>query len=228
MRAAERWLTAVWPVVRGRLPASPARVVEVGCGPFGGFVPLLRSSGYEAVGVDPEAPEGEDYRRVEFERVEEFAGVDAVVASASLHHVADPAEVIDRIASAIRPGGTLVVVEWDWESFDEATADWCFRRLGPGEETGWLQRRREGWLAAGEPWGVYLRGWAAQERLHAAGTLLRLLDGRIDRVHLARGPYFFPQLEKTSPEDEAAAIQRGEIRATRIDYVGRVRPRRGQ
>jgi hypothetical protein len=57
--AAERWLAAVWPVVRGRLPAPPAHVVEIVCGSLGGFVPMLRSSGYEALGVDPEAPDEE-------------------------------------------------------------------------------------------------------------------------------------------------------------------------
>jgi len=34
-------------MVRDRLPAPPARVVEIGCGSLGGFVPALRSSGYE-------------------------------------------------------------------------------------------------------------------------------------------------------------------------------------
>jgi hypothetical protein len=77
MTPAERWLAAVWPVVRGRLPAYPAQVVEIGCGPLGGFVPMLRSSGYEALGVDPEAPEGEHHRRVEFEHAELVQLVDA-------------------------------------------------------------------------------------------------------------------------------------------------------
>ena len=49
-------------------PLLRAEVVEIGCGPLGGFVPMLRSSGYKALGVDPEAPDGERYRHVEFER----------------------------------------------------------------------------------------------------------------------------------------------------------------
>jgi hypothetical protein len=44
----ERWLAAVWPFVRASLPAAPARVVEIGCGPLGGFVPRLESAGYRA------------------------------------------------------------------------------------------------------------------------------------------------------------------------------------
>ncbi len=41
----ERWLAAVWPFVRDSLPVAPARVVEIGCGPLGGFVPMLEPAG---------------------------------------------------------------------------------------------------------------------------------------------------------------------------------------
>lgn len=223
MKAAERWLAAMWPVVRHWLPAPPARIVEIGCGPIGGFVPMLRSSGYEALGVDPDAPDQADYRRVAFEQAELVQDLDAVVASTSLHHVADPAEVLDRVATTLAGGGTLVVIEWAWEEFDEATADWCFQRLGPDEEAGWLHRRRDEWVASGQPWSVYLRDWTRRERLHAVGTLVRLLDERFEREHLERGAYFFPDLVQTSAGDELAAIEAGEIRATRVDYVGRLR-----
>jgi SAM-dependent methyltransferase len=208
-------------VVRDRLPPPPARVLEIGCGPHGGFVPMLHSLGYEAVGVDPGAPDGEHYRRVEFEQGETFDDIDAVVASTSLHHVADPAEVVERMASTLAPRGTLVVVEWDWERFDEPTAEWCFERLGP-DETGWLRGLRDEWVATGQPWHVYLRAWVQKERLHAARTLLRLFDERFDREQLADGPYFFPELAETSEEDERAAIEARRIRATRVDYVGRL------
>jgi SAM-dependent methyltransferase len=220
---AERWLAAVWPVVRARLPAPPAQVVEIGCGSLGGFVPMLRSSGYDAVGIDPEAPDEEGYLRVEFERSGTFENVDAVVASTSLHHVADPEAVIDRIASTLASRGTLVVVEWDWERFDEPTAEWCFRRLGPDEEAGWLHRRRDEWAASGRPWSLSLQDWARREPIHAARMLLGLLDERFQREHLADGPYFFPDLAETTEEDELAAIEAAEIQATRLDYVGRLR-----
>ena len=49
MAAANRWLEATWPMVRTFLPGPPGEVVEIGCGPLGGFVPMLRSSGYDAV-----------------------------------------------------------------------------------------------------------------------------------------------------------------------------------
>ncbi len=94
MRPGERWLATLWPLVHARLPAPPARVLDLGCGPLGGFVPFLQSGGYDGTGVDPNAPDSADYHRVEFEHLELPQGVDAVIASTSLHHVADPAALV--------------------------------------------------------------------------------------------------------------------------------------
>jgi SAM-dependent methyltransferase len=209
--APERWLEATWPVVRRGLPDPPAAVIDLGCGSRGGFVPMLRADGYEALGVDPKAPEEAWYQRVEFERADLPQELDAVVASTSLHHVADPADVIDRIAGAVRPGGVVVVVEWASERFDEPTARWCFERLGP--EEGWLHELRDERDA-----------WFEREGLHPGDLLVRLLDERLERRLLAYGPYFFPDLVDTSEADEQAAIDAGQIQASRIDYVG-TRPR---
>lgn len=210
----------MWPLVRARLPSPPARVVEIGCGSFGGFVPALLADGFEALGVDPQAPEGPEYRGVPFEQVELADAVDVVIASTSLHHVDDPEEVIARVASTLVPGGSFVVVEWAWEEFDEPTARWCFERLGPDDEPGWLHRRRDEWRAAGGSWTATFQDWARTEHLHAARDLVAFLDARFRREHLARGPYFFVELAGTSESDELAAIEAGRIRATRVDYVG--------
>ncbi len=218
MTPAERWLATLWPLLRDRLPAPPARVIDIGCGPLGGFVPMLRAKGYDAVGIDPQAPEQPHYRRIEFECAE-LPPHDAVVASTSLHHVADPAAVIDRISSTLASGGTVVIVEWAWERFDEKTAAWCFERLGPDIEAGWLHRRRDEWLASGREWQSYLRDWAEGDGLHPGAVLLRLLDERFERQLLTRGPYFFPDLVDTTEADEQSAIDAALIRPTRIDYV---------
>src|SRR6266404_3874191 len=220
MTTGERWLDTQWPLVRGRLPAPPARVVEIGCGPLGGFVPMLRAEGYDAIGIDPQAPEQPHYRRVEFERAELPPQVDAVIASTSLNHVADPAEVIDRITSTLTSGGAVVIVEWAWEKFDEQTAAWCFERLGPDDGAGWLRRRRDEWLASGREWPSYLRDWAERDGLHPSELLLRLLDEQFERQLLTHGPYFFPDLVDTTEADEQTAIDAALIQPTRIDYVG--------
>src|SRR5918995_1289924 len=116
--ADRRWLAAQWTFVRAHLPAAPARVLELGCGPLGGFIPALRSAGYTAVGVDPEAPDEPGYHRIGFEDYRPPQPVDAVVACTSLHHVADLDRVLDHIQRALTSGGVLVVVEWARERFD--------------------------------------------------------------------------------------------------------------
>ena len=220
MTPGERWLATLWPLIRTRLPAAPARVVEVGCGSLGGFVPMLRADGYDAVGIDPQAPEAPHYQRIEFERAELPPQVDGVVASTSLHHVADPADVIDRITTALTSGGAVVIVEWAWDKFDEGTAEWCFNRLGRDEEAGWLHRLRDEWLASGHVWPSYLRDWAEREGLHRGDVLIELLDERLERQLLTHGPFFFPDLADTTAADEQTAIHAGQIQPTRIDYVG--------
>jgi SAM-dependent methyltransferase len=187
-------------------------------------VPALLADGYQAIGIDPEAPDGPSYRRIEFERSALPDAVDAVVASVSLHHVADPGEVFDRIAGALTRGGVVVVLEWDWESFDEASARWAFERLDlTAESKGWLHGARERWLASGQPWDDYLRGWATGHGLHSAPALVAQLDERFERVSWERGAYLFPELPQTTEADELDAIDAGLVQAVRIDYLGRRR-----
>jgi SAM-dependent methyltransferase len=221
----EPWLGPLRPFVHARLPPAPASVVEIGCGPLGGFVPELRESGYEAVGVDRNAPEGPDFRHMDFEQFEPSRPVDAIVASRSLQHVGDIDEILDRVTAALRPGGGIVVAEWAWERFDEPTARWCFARLdpSPAEEPGWLERRRDGWLASGETWPAYFQGWAVQHGLQRSDRILAGLDARFERTHCDYGPYFFADLSSGSEGDEQAAIDAGEIRATGIRYAGALR-----
>jgi SAM-dependent methyltransferase len=220
--AEQRWLAALWPKVRLYLPPAPALIVEIGCGPLGGFVPRLRESGYEAVGIDPLAPEGDSYRQVEFEQSDLAAQLDGVIACTSQHHVIEPGDVLDKIANAMAPGGRVIVVEWDWENFDEATARWCFERLERSDAESWLHRRRAEWTASQRAWEDYLRDWAHQHGLHSARRLLGDLDRHFQRTSCTRGPYFFPELFQTGEADELGAINAGQIRAARIDYVGRL------
>jgi SAM-dependent methyltransferase len=220
----ERWLAAVWPFVRASLPPAPARVVEIGCGPLGGFVPMLERAGYQATGVDPKAPPGPSYRQVEFERHDLTGQADAVVACTSLHHVANLDTALDLVAAALVPGGVAVIVEWARERFGEATARWCFARLPEaGDHLGGLHRRQAEWRESGQPWDAYLRSWAQAEGLHAGQAILDGLDARFDSRPATYGPYFFPELAGTSEADEQAAIDGGLIQANRIQYVGRRR-----
>jgi SAM-dependent methyltransferase len=219
--ADRRWLAATWPFVRASLPDPPGRVVEIGCGHLGGFVSDLRRTGYDAVGVDPEAPTGPSFRQVEFERYDSPHRVDAVVACTSLHHVGDLHLVADKIANALVPGGVLLVVEWAHELFDEATARWCFDRLHPNGET-YLHHHQEAWAESKLPWSEYFQQWARHEHgLHTWTEIEQALATRFTVGYVEKQPYYFPTLG-ISEEDEIAAIGAGAIQAGAIRYLGQL------
>ena len=221
----ERRLRAMWPAVQSHLPPPPARAVDLGCGPLGGFVPALLEAGYDAGGVDPAAPEGSAYHRLPFEEYTATAPVNVVVACTSLHHVGDLDAVAERVARALVPGGVVIVLEWAWERFDEATAVWAFQRLPAGVEdhVHWLEEHRHRWQESGLPWSTYLRGWARDHGMHTGDDILGALAPRFQRRSLVRGAYLFPDLDQIEESAEEAAVASGEIRATGIHYVG-VRP----
>src|SRR5262244_1362423 len=164
----EAWLAATWPFIRGQLPPPPARVTELGCGQAGGHIPALLAAGYDATGVDPEAPEGPSYRRMAFEDYWPDGPVDAVIASVSLHHTGDPGAVLDHVREVLGPDGTVVIIEWASEEFDETTARWCFtRRLrGPDEPHAWLAGVQAGWAESALPWAEFWPGWLEEHGLH--------------------------------------------------------------
>jgi SAM-dependent methyltransferase len=218
------WLAATWPFVRDHLGAAPARVLELGCGPLGGFIPRMRALGYDAVGVDLHAPGGPGYDQGCFEDYRVREPLDAFVACTSLHHVTDLNAVLDQIESVLRPGGTIVVVEWAHERFDEATARWCFDRVAPDGD-GWLQHHRDRWRESGLDWDRYFREWTSAEGLHPGGDIVRSLQSRFDTVVVAEGPLLFADLDGVTRDEEHAAIATGVIRANGLHYVGHSRAR---
>src|SRR5205823_4556349 len=154
MRSRE-WLDSTLRFVEQHLPDPPATVFEIGCGAAGGFVPALTERGYRAIGVDPVAPAEALYERVTFEEFVVSEPAAAIAACASLHHVDDLDNVLDHIDDPLAPGGTIIVIEWAWERFDDATARWCFDRLEPAvsaDERTWLHRHRDNWKDSGATW----------------------------------------------------------------------------
>jgi SAM-dependent methyltransferase len=218
----EQWLAATWPFVQANLPTPPARVVELGCGTLGGFVPRMRALGHDATGVDPDAPAEPWYEQIEFEQFPTGQPADVVVASTSLHHVADLDLVLDRIRSLLTSAGTVVVVEWAHERFDEPTARWCFDRLAPTDDDhhSWLHTHRDDWKRSGRSWDAYLADWQGDEPLHPGSAIVGGLQSRF-RIGAVRDvPHFFADLDGVTESDEQDAIDAGLIRANGIHFVG--------
>jgi SAM-dependent methyltransferase len=127
---------AVEEFVRASLPAPPARVLEVGAG-SGELAERLAELGYDVVAIDP-AGEGDVVVPVPLLELDAPDGAfDAAVAVVSLHHVEPFEDSCRRLAEVIRPGGTLVIDEFDVGRFDEPSAAWLLERW---RETG---RERE-------------------------------------------------------------------------------------
>lgn len=204
--------------LREQLPPAPARVLEVGCGQ-GELTTALAVEGYDVLGIDPIAPEGERFRRIRLEDLEPSEGTyDAVVASHSLHHVRDLDQALDRIVSLLRPGGLLVLDEQGWDLADEATLDWFWHQrralasAGHGEPPASLEALREEWQA--EHLGV-----------HGFETLRGEVSNRFEERVFARTPFLYRSLGGVATEVlEQALVDAGAIQALAFRYAGVARP----
>jgi hypothetical protein len=215
----ERWLAVTWPFVREHLPSPPARILEIGCGPLGGFVPQLQAHGYDPVGIDPAAPGPATSRSPSSGTPRPSPWRGSSPAPRCTTSLTWTTSWTAWLAPWCR-GGVLVVVEWAWERFDGATARWCFARLPDGDGDSWLHRHHEAWQASGRPWDGYIKAWSQDERLHTGQHMMRGLRARFDTRLLEEGPYFFCELADVTTSDEQAAIDSDHIQANGIRYIG--------
>ena len=126
-------------LARGQLPPPSARVLEVGCG-RGELALALAADGYDVVAVDPKAPEGPIFRQTTIEKLDEPGPFDAAFASLSLHHVDDLGVALEKVATLLRPGASVVVREFAWDLADEPTVAWWYQKRGEeGDLAAWRQ-----------------------------------------------------------------------------------------
>ena len=189
------------------LPPAPARVLEVGCGDRGGVVPLLLDAGYDALGVDPHAPEGEHFRRGDYRDVD--GEYDVAVAGRVLHHVEPLDEGIAKLAS-LAP--VLVVDEFAWDRIDGAAQSW------------YEGQHRLLSASGAEPYGpAELDEWRERHPgLHPHGTLLAALRAHYDEQVLEWVPYLYRWLDGPSSEAlEQTLVDTGAIPAIGYRWAGR-------
>jgi SAM-dependent methyltransferase len=190
--------------VRAALPPPPARVLEVGAG-AGDLAAALADAGYEVVAIDP-AGESPAVRPMALHELEEPAGsFDAAVAVISLHHVEPLAESCLRLGELVRPGGALVLDEFDVERFDERAARW------------WLEHR-EADEHDREPAEVVA---ALREHLHVLDRLRAELAGAFALGEPVRGAYLYRWgVGEGAREAEEQLIAAGSLPATGARLVG--------
>ena len=192
---------AVLRFVLGALPAPPARVLEVGCGD-GALARALEAARYDVLAIDPVAPTGPIFRRTTIEDLDDPGPFDAVVSSRAIHHVHDLDAVLGKIGE-LAP--LLVLDEFAWDRFDDATARWYDEQRGrspdpPPPAAGWR---------------------AKHDRLHGFDDLRNALDRRFVQRSFALVPYLYRYLHVPELEPrEAELIEAGEIQALGFRFVG--------
>jgi len=201
------------------LPPSPARVLEIGCGPVGELTYAIAAAGYEIVAVDPVAPEGPFFRRITFEDFTEPGSFDAVVASLSMHHIADLTRSAAAIVNLLVPGGRFILEEWDRDRLlDNATARWYFHQRQAAAVTSLLTGdapspdRYEEWRSA----------WIADHGdLHGYTAIRDQLMAPFGELFFIWRPYLYRYgLHESLEPLERALIEEGAIQATGFRWVG--------
>ncbi|MPZ73324.1 MAG: methyltransferase domain-containing protein [Nitriliruptorales bacterium] len=214
--------------VKPYLPAVPARVLEVGCGD-GWLCHVLADAGYAVRGIDPQAPEDPLLSRVGLEEFHHADAFDAVLVVLSLHHIRDLDRAVSKIADLLVPSGRIVVVEFAWDRFDDATALWCLKHLPsePGEHN-WLHalcvQLRERQLQ-GQPLqaDALIHGWAADEGFHSSAEMTRALRRRFSNDAFEWAPLSVPEPADVTAEEERVAIHSQRIAATGLRFAGSLR-----
>ena len=202
---------------REHLPEPPARVLEVGCG-HGELTTALAVAGYDVLGIDPLAPQGDLFRRILLEDLDpQEETFDAVVASHSLHHVRQLDLALDHVVALLRPEGALVLDEQGWDLADEPTLDWYWNQrralaaAGRGEAPATLEAMREEW----DTDHLGLHGFEAMRAELAARFEERAFEHRPVLYRMLGG--------STSEVLEAALIGAGAIRPIGFRYAGAAR-----
>jgi SAM-dependent methyltransferase len=201
--------------LREHLPPPPARVLEIGCGQ-GELTTALHVDGYEALGIDPLAPQGELFRRVLLEDLDPGEGpFDAALAVQSLHHMRQLGDNLDRVVALLRPGATFVVSEFGWNLADDATLDWL-----------WNHRRAlasAGGDEAPASFAEMRKDWEAEHvGLHRFETLRDEIAARFEERAFEAEPFLYRKLRGVTTTEvlEQALIDGGAIRALGFRYAG--------
>lgn len=183
------------------LLAGRRRVLDVGCG-NGLLARRLAADGFQVTALDrsldrTERAPGIRYLEADFLSFED-APHDALVFSASLHHLSPLDRALENAERLLVPGGQLVVADFDLDAPDRDTARWYYDLEGLLVAAGCFRPDRVGGTDIDDP----LERWHAEHRpeAHRPGT---------HRHHGHRGQGHGPPEEAEPPLHTGAAMREG-------------------
>jgi SAM-dependent methyltransferase len=183
-------------VLRGR-----RRVLEVGCG-RGDVARALAVAGHEVTALDLELPDqqpapGVSYVEADLLTFDPGAGAapfDAVVFTASLHHISPLASAVERAASLTAPGGLVVADDFDLDAPDASTLRWYYEVQELLAAAGAYAADRID-PPIDPPRADLVARWrdahAHDPPLHTGAQLRRALGDRLSLRAPRRGPYLY-------------------------------------
>lgn len=194
--AAQRRFEARLRVTLLRDHVRTGRILEVGCA-SGYFLEAVRQQGFEPEGIEPSEDMAREARRRSGARVHAGTlddaplppdGFDAACAWHVLEHIVQPAQSLERVREALRPGGVLLVEVPNVDSVNARRRGHSWLGLDPAhhvahyapaslrtllESAGFAVQRMESF-----PWPAYARPALAVRPPRLAGQLIDVLRTR--------------------------------------------------
>jgi SAM-dependent methyltransferase len=184
-----------------RALGGKARVLEVGCG-NGQLAWRLAHLGLEVVGLDIALPaERPSHPALRFEKADFFQykdePFDAVIFTASLHHLNPLEGAVRRARNLLKPAGLIAVDDFDHLAPDDATLRWYYEAQGLLAHAGVLsvhQHAGHGAHAGSEndrPLSRWQTEHAHSPPLHSGETMLAALRTVGELSEVSRGAYLY-------------------------------------
>lgn len=185
-------------VLRGR-----QRILEVGCG-RGDVARRLGATGFRVTAIDLELPDPSPSTNVTFIERDflrlDAGPFDAVVFTASLHHISPIDAAIDRAHRLLSPAGLLVADDFDLDAPNAATLRWYYdvQELLAAAEL--FPRER-----VDPPGSDVLQRWRVahsdQPPLHTGVQMRRATAERFDLRDVHGAAYLYRYITKYLPHD---------------------------
>ncbi|HEU4537400.1 MAG TPA: class I SAM-dependent methyltransferase [Polyangiaceae bacterium] len=198
------------------LLAGRRRVLEVGCG-RGELARRLGRAGWALTALDRRLRDAEPAPGVRWVEADFLSfddePYDALVFTATLHHLHPLERAIERSADLLAPGGLLLVDDFDLEAPDAETLRWYYEAQELLIAAGLYPPERLDGEPDGDPRERWRAGHAHEPPLSRGDEMLAAIGARFEPLSIERGPYLARYVISGLAADERGARIAGHLLA---------------